>query len=174
MKRFICSTLAVATLAVAAQSGTAQARVFVSGGASIPVSDYKDDAKVGYMAQAGIGFPVGAPGFVVGIGGLYGSNSHDQDGDKTNLAGAAAYINYDFGTTAYVFAGPGYVKRSYKSDTFPDGSGSGLAATGGGGVNISVRGIDAFVEGMYLTGFGDIDGTDAFIASLGATFPVGG
>ncbi|MEQ1857547.1 MAG: hypothetical protein ABL963_13895 [Longimicrobiales bacterium] len=174
MKRFIGSALAIVSLALSAQGVSAQATVFVSGGASIPVSDYADYAKIGYMAQAGISFPVGTAGLLAGVGGLYGSNNHDTDGDKTNLMGAAAFLQYEIGTTAYLFAGPGYVKHSYKSDTFPEGSASGLAAAGGGGINIPLGGLNGYVEGMYLTGFGDIDGTDAFVASFGATFPLGG
>jgi hypothetical protein len=57
----------------------------------------------------------------------------------------------------------------------PEGSGSGLAATAGAGVGIPLGGVTGFVEGQYLTGFGDeIDGTDLFAVSAGVSFPLGG
>jgi hypothetical protein len=65
--------------------------------------------------------------------------------------------------------------HSYKSDTFPEGSGSGLAGAGGAGVNIPLGGVIGFVEADYLTGFGDeVDGTDLFAISVGVAFDVGG
>lgn len=174
MKRFFGSAVAVALVALSAQGASAQATMFLSAGASIPVSDYGDYASVGWMAQGGVAFPVGSPGLAAGVGGLYGSNSHDIAGDRTDLLGAAAFVQYTIGdpasTSGYVFAGPGYVQHSYKSDTSPEGSNSGLAASGGGGVNIPIGGLTGYVEGMYLTGFGDIDGTDVVVASVGISF----
>ncbi|MSR21229.1 MAG: hypothetical protein EXR91_09675 [Gemmatimonadetes bacterium] len=159
---------------LSAQSASAQATMFLSAGAGIPVSDYADYASVGWMAQGGVAFPVGSPGLAVGVGGLYGSNGHDIDGDRTDLLGAAAFVQYTIGdpasTSGYVFGGPGYVKHSFMSDTFPDASASGLAASGGAGVNIPMGGLTGYVEGMYLTGFGDIDGTDIVVASVGISF----
>lgn len=176
MKRFLGGALAMALVALPVSAQT----IFVSAGAGVPVGDYGDYADIGWMAQAGVAFPIGTAGLSAGAGGLYGSNNHSNvDGDKTNLYGGAAFVQYTIGnaesTSGYVFAGPGYVTHSYKSDTFPEGSNSGLALAGGGGVNIPLGGLDAYVEGMYLTGVGDeIDGTDVFVASLGVTFPLGG
>jgi hypothetical protein len=177
MKRFLGGVLAMALVAV--PGGTAAQTVFVSAGAGIPVGDYGDYASVGWMAQGGVAFPIGTAGLSAGVGGLFGSNSHDIDGDKTNLYGGAAFVQYTIGNeeaaSGYVFGGPGYLTHSYKSDTSPEGSGSGLALAGGGGVNFPLGGVDAYAEGMYLTGLGDeIDGTDVFVASLGVTFPIGG
>ena len=173
MKRFFGGALALALVAVPGVA-SAQATMFLSAGASIPVSEFADYAGVGWMAQGGVSFPVGSPGLAVGVGGLYGSNSHDVDGDRTDLLGAAGFVQYTIGdpasTSGYLFAGPGYVQHSYKSDTFPEGSVSGLAASGGGGVNIPIGGLTGYVEGMYLTGFGDIDGTDLVVASVGISF----
>ncbi len=174
MKRVISSVIVTAVVALSAQSVSAQATMFISAGAGVPVSDFADYASVGWMAQVGVSFPVGSPGLAAGVGGLYGSNSHDTDGDRTDLLGGAAFLQYTIGdpasTSGYVFAGPGYVQHSYKSETFPEGSASGLAAAGGGGVNIPIGGLTGYIEGMYLTGFGDIDGTDVVVASVGISF----
>jgi hypothetical protein len=173
MKRFFGGALTVALLA-APGAASAQATMFLSVGAGVPVADYADYASVGWMAQAGVVFPVTAAGLGAGIGGLYGSNSHEVDGDRTDLLGAAAFLQYTIGdpaaTSFYVFGGPGYVQHSYKSETSAEGSSSGLAASGGAGVNIPIGGLTGYLEGMYLTGFGDIDGTDVVVASLGISF----
>ena len=41
-------------------------------------------------------------------------------------------------------------------------------------MNLPLGGTRAFVEGEYLTAFGDIDGTDLFIVSVGVLFELGG
>ena len=65
--------------------------------------------------------------------------------------------------------------HSYKSETFPEGSGSGLAASGGAGVNFPIGGIMGYAETMYLTGIGDeVDGSDVLVGSVGVSFPLGG
>ena len=174
MKRLFSSAMVTALVALSAQSASAQATMFLSAGASIPMSDFADAVSVGWMAQAGVAFPIGSPGLAAGVGGLYGSNGHDIDGDRTDLLGGAAFLQYTIGdpasTSGYVFAGPGYVQSSFKSDTSPEGSVSGLAASGGAGVNIPIGGLTGYVEGMYLTGFGDIDGLDVVVASVGISF----
>ncbi|MGE0159734.1 MAG: hypothetical protein AB7T31_10015 [Gemmatimonadales bacterium] len=158
---------------------SAQASIFVMGGATVPIGDYADYANTGWMAQAGAVFPVGPMGLSVGAGGFYGVNNHTVDGDKTNLYGGLGFLQYTIGDAAafspYVYAGGGFMTHSYKSDTFPEGSGSGLAVTAGAGVNIPLGGATGFAEGEYLTGLGDeVDGTDLFAISAGVSFSVGG
>ena len=180
MKRFLGGAIAVASLALSAQSVSAQAAAFVSGGVTFPTGEYADYASAGWMAQGGVLFPVGAPGLGVGALGFYGSNNHDIDGDKTNLYGGLAVAAYTIGdpaaTSPYVGAGVGLMTHSYKSESAPsfEGSESGLAAGAVAGVNVPLGGVMGFVEAMFLTGFGDVDGTHVFGANVGVQFPLGG
>jgi hypothetical protein len=181
MNRTRSSLLVVALWALLApQTARAQASIFLMGGLSVPTGEYSDYANMGWLAQGGVTFPVGTAGVSLGAGGFYGVNNHeDVDGDKTNLYGGLGFVQYTIGNAAavapYVYAGLGFMTHSYKSDTFPEGSGSGLAGTGGAGVNVPLGGVLGFVEAEYLTGFGDeIDGSDLFILSVGVVFDVGG
>jgi hypothetical protein len=182
MKRMRTAGLVVALSAlIAPATASGQASIFVMGGLTVPTGDYSEYANTGWMAQGGAVFPVGPAGLSLGIDAFYGVNNHEPppDGDKTNLYGGFAFVQYTIGDPAavapYVYAGPGFMTHSYKSDTLPEGSGSGLAATAGAGVGIPLGGVTGFVEGQYLTGFGDeIDGTDLFAVSAGVSFPLGG
>jgi hypothetical protein len=181
MNRMRGAGLVLALWAMAAPAtASAQASIFLMGGLAVPTGDYGEYADAGWLAQGGVTIPVGTAGVSIGAGGFYGVNNHgDIDGDKTNLYGGLGFVQYSIGDAAsvspYVYAGLGFMTHSYKSDTFPEGSGSGLAGTGGAGVNVPLGGVLGFVEGQYLTGFGDeIDGTDLFALSVGVAFNVGG
>lgn len=179
MKRVLSGVVAMAGLVVLAQGASAQANIFVSAGAALPIGDYGDYAGTGWMAQAGVGFPV-ASSVSAGVGGFYGVNNHDTDGDKTNLYGALAYALFTMGEDGsvqpYVFGGPGFMTHSYKSESFPsaEGSESALAAAAGAGVNIPFGSLEGFVEGMVLAGFSDLDETRVIVLSGGLSFPLGG
>ena len=88
MKRLGSALLAgaVAVLVSAAPAGAQY--IFLGGGATLPMGDYKDFAKTGWIATAGVGFDVGSRGLWVEGQGYYGSNKHDDgSGDKTDLLG---------------------------------------------------------------------------------------
>ncbi len=159
---------------------SAQTSIFVMGGMAVPNADYSEYAENGWMAQAGVGVPLGAGAVTLGASGFYGVNNHapPPDGDKTNLYGALGFLQYTIGdpttVSPYVYAGGGFMVHAYKSETFAEDSASGLAATAGTGVNVPLGGILGFVEAEYLTAFGDVDGTDLFVISAGVVFEVGG
>ena len=80
--------------------------IFVGGGGTIPVQDFSDfdgdgagvdGANFGWQGTAGAQVAVGESGLTVGPRVYYGSNSHETDGDKTNLYGGTALVNYGFG-----------------------------------------------------------------------------
>jgi hypothetical protein len=181
MKRmWMASSMLAVALSVVPSSVVAQTAIFVMGGLTVPTGDYGELANAGWMAQAGAMFSV-APAVAVGVGGLYGMNSHESppDGDKTNLYGGLGIVQYTFvgaAVTPYVYGGAGFITHSYKSEAFPaaEGSSSGLAATAGAGLDLPLGGQTGFVEAEYLTGFGDVDGTDLFVVSAGVAFAVGG
>jgi hypothetical protein len=68
------------------------------------------------------------------------------------------------------------MKHSYKSESAPaiEGSASGLTAGAGAGLGFPMGGVVGLVQGYFLTGFGDIDGTQFFGIDLGVGIPLGG
>ena len=182
MKRSHTALLVTSLWAHAAPiDASAQAMIGVGGGVTFPAGDYADSANPGWLAAAGVSFPVGDVPVSIGANGFYGSNDHEApDGDRTNLYGALAGVSYAFGDPGRVspFVGglAGFMNHSYKSESQPglEGSQSGLAGGAFAGVGFPLGGIGSFVQAYWLTGFGDIDSTQLFGAMAGAQFPLGG
>jgi hypothetical protein len=182
MKRLVTAALALAFVGMTAPGqASAQISIGVGGGASFPTGDYGDYANTGWIGSVGITVPVGTAGLGVGATGFYGSNNHsDVDGDKTNLLGGVAGLSYGFETsgslTPYILGAVGFLRHSYKSDSFPDleDSVSGMAFGGGVGVRFPLGSISGRLQGTYLQGTGDVDGTKFFAVGAGVSFPIGG
>jgi opacity protein-like surface antigen len=154
MRRFasLAVVLLLATSSLAAQS------VWFGGGVSIPTGDYGNYAKTGWMATAGIGFPVGqTKALSIGVEGLFGSNTHsDVTGDKTTLYGALVGPTYHIGNLEkphlYVFASGGFLVHKYSSDQFPsdEGSDTKFAYEFGAGLDIPLEKIGLWADVRYL------------------------
>ncbi len=172
------ASLAVLLFLVAA-SAEAQ-NIWVGGGPTFPTGDYGDYAKTGWMASAGIGFGLGeAKKLAVQFEGLYGSNSHnDVEGDKTNLYGGMANLNYRFGDPSklglYVYGGAGLLVHDYKTDTYPDeaGSDSKFAYRFGAGLDIPLGGIGLWIDARYLRR-AESYATALFPVMAGISIPIG-
>jgi hypothetical protein len=182
MKRAVTAVLVTSLWVLAAPANaSAQAMIGVGGGVTFPTGDYADYANTGWLAAAGVAFPVGDVPVSISAHGFYGSNNHEApDGDKTNLYGALAGVSYAFGdpegVSPFVGGLAGFMHHSYKSESQPslEGSESGLAGGAFAGVGFPLGGIGGFVEAYWLTGFGDIDSTQLFGAMAGVQFPLGG
>jgi len=179
MRRLLLPSLVAALTLTLSGDLSAQASVFLGGGLTIPTGEYSDYAKTGWNGFGGVLFAVGEAGLAVGAEGFFGSNSHDYEGDKTNLYGGMGLVSYsiDTGSSAapFVFGGVGYMTHSYKSDDFPDdeGSASGLAAGFGGGVSFPLGGVNGILAGSFVSGFGDIDGTHLVGINAAVQIPFG-
>ncbi|MFC1661324.1 hypothetical protein ACFL3S_07735 [Gemmatimonadota bacterium] len=172
-----CAGLFVALLAFLAFSPihvSAQSLYF-GGGATIPTSDYGDYADTGLMAVAGIDFPVGPEGLSVFGEGFFGQNGHsDIDGDKTLPFGAMGglLLNLAPGADAgvYVFGQAGIMVHKYSSDEYDGDSESAFGYGGGAGYGFPLGGIDAWVEGRYMSASFDSElggsATTAFIGIM--------
>jgi hypothetical protein len=156
--------------------------VFLGGGATIPTGDYGDYADVGWMAEAGISFPMNEEGVYLFGDGLYGSNSHsDHEGDKTNLLGILGGVELDLSEEGsagvFLFAEAGILRHTYKSDEFPDeeGTDTGFAFGAGAGYGFPLgETLNGWVLGRYLQGQFD-GGNTAFVGLMaGVSFAVGG
>ena len=180
-----CAVFGVALLALLSLTFPNQASaqsVWVGGGATLPVSDYGGYASTGWMGVGGVSFPIGQEKLSLFGEGFYGQNSHEIDGDKTNLYGAHGGVMIDLapegGAGIYLFGQVGFMVHKYTSDDFPefDESDTGLAFGGGGGYSFPVGSFTGWVEGRYLQGqFDGEDGNTAFAGVMaGVSFPLGG
>ncbi len=156
MKRSTGLVLVGAVCALGLASSASAQWVFLGGGLTIPMADFKDDAKAGWVATGGVGYDLSANVFIAGEA-WYGSNKHKgTSGDKTNLLGATGVIGYNFSPASkaspYVLAGAGMLQHKYVPATGTSESETKLAVTGAAGVVIGMSDkIRLFIEGRGLT-----------------------
>jgi len=177
MNRFVAGALAGLMVgSLGATTGSAQPSIYVGGGPSIPIGEYGDFAKTGWLAVAGLVVPVGPKGRSIGGELMYGSNKHDDtSGDKTNLPGAFGFLQYRAGDPSragvYFFGQAGVLNHQYK----PGGTGLsdenewGFSVGGGAGVDVPVGGVTIFVEGRVMTR----SGTNFIPLMAGIGIPIG-
>ncbi|HYV95903.1 MAG TPA: outer membrane beta-barrel protein [Gemmatimonadaceae bacterium] len=117
MKR-IAAVVGAAALVFSASSASAQKGtlfVVATGGATIPIGDFKDSgAKTGWMANGGLGYDITNNLFLAAVY-RYGSNSNDAGGDALKLSGFEGSVGYSFGAEGakmhpYLRAGIGQLK----------------------------------------------------------------
>ncbi|MFH1763927.1 MAG: hypothetical protein ABIF09_07025 [Gemmatimonadota bacterium] len=183
-----CVVLGIALLAVLSITLPNQASaqgVFLGAGVTVPTGDYKDfgdgdGAKTGYMAVGGVSFPIAGESLSIFGEGFYGQNSHEYEGDKTNLYGAMGGVMIDLAPEGeaglYFFGQAGMLVHKYSSDDFSEfeDSETGLAFGGGAGYSIPLGGMFGWVEGRYMQGQFDDGNTSFFGVFAGISFPVGG
>ena len=189
-----CVVLCVAALAVLSFTLPSQISaqgVFLGVGGTIPTGDYKDfgfgedGAKTGWMAEAGFSIPLGENGLYAFVDGLYGSNKHEHEGDKTNLLGGFGGIEMVFHEEGeagpFIFGEVGFLSHAYKSDNHPEDEDttSGLAFGGGAGYSIPLGGMNGWVLGRYIQGQLSDDetgegNTTFFGVMVGVSIPLGG
>lgn len=165
MKRLVTALLTVVVLLGSVPSVQAQAKsAFFFGGAGVtlPMGDYGDYAKTGWMASAGLGYNLTSNVFI-GAEGMYGSNKHsDVVGDKTDLVGGGGFIGYSFGKEGskmmpYVIGGVGILNHKFKGANGFSESESKAMFHGGAGLFFPMGTAGLYVEARYVkrgdTGF---------------------
>ncbi len=146
----ICAVVGLLGLAATSNPLSAQF-VFLGGGATLPVSDFGDNAGTGFTIEGGFGHPVGDTDLSVFAEGFFGRNTHsDVEGEKTSPHGLMAGMIYSFpradsDSTFYVFGQLGILWILFSSDVFEESTNSGLGLGAGAGY--------AFPLGSLLTGF---------------------
>jgi hypothetical protein len=182
-----CALLSVVLLAGISFLLPAQASaqgVFLGAGATFPTADYADfgdgdGAKTGYMLIGGVSYPIIADDLSVFGEGFFGANSHEYEGDKTNLYGAMGGLLYDFADEGsaglYTFAQLGLMVHSYKSDDFAEfeDSDAGFGLGFGAGFGFPLGSISGFVEGRYMLGVYDQQNTSFWGLNGGISIPFG-
>ena len=182
-KGSICVAVLVTVVHFCATSeARAQATAFVGGAATVPVSDFGDEKKnrPGWMGFGGVLFAAGEGGLAVGGEGFYGSNNHQNPGDKTDLYGGLALIAYSSqdpnALAATLFGGAGILVNSFKSASAPDLDAwqSAFAASVGLGVDFPLGGVGLSLAAKYIQDFGKTDTTKLLAIRAVVMIPLGG
>lgn len=181
MMRFGLTT-AAALLLLTPSPSQAQANpfIFIGGGITIPMGDFGDLAKSGWMATGGFGVSVGTGKLAIGGEGYYGRNSHDGPSeDATNLIGGAAWLAYRLGqpgrVAPYVIGSAGFLAADFDPEDPADdvNTDTEFAWSGGAGVDIPLSGsVSLYIEGRYMAR-GDVRFIPIF-AGLSFSFGGGG
>jgi opacity protein-like surface antigen len=145
--------LAVAALALGAGRLGAQTRITIGGGLLMPMGTYKDNDKMGFIGQAGIGMPVGPIG--IRIEGDYGQSSHKNNvGGNTKIIGGMAAAVYHFKSPStvkpYVLGGLGMYNVKVDVTGFGSASETKLAFGGGAGLELKMTGASLYLEAKYM------------------------
>lgn len=174
MKR-IATAVAVAGMMVfsAASASAQKGQLFVygTGGALLPMGDFGDGAKTGWIAGAGLGYDITNHLFLTG-GYRLSSNKLKAIDDNIKLSGFDGGLGYTFGgPTAKIFP---YVRGSIVMVKAKVGDGeAGDSDTGFAGAfglyKPSGKG-GFFVEGQYNTISGDVSDTNFLTLGIGFTY----
>lgn len=185
MKRFAgLSAVAVILAMLIPTTVSAQGSVFLGGGVTVPMSDYKEYAKTGWLGAGGLVWNLGDQGAFIWGEGFYGSNKHKapDDDEKTNVYGADLGIGYRFGdadrTGVYVAGLAGLLVHQYKPATGSSSSDSGFLYGGALGVDVPAGGLNVWFEGRVMISpikdEGETSNTAFFGIVAGVSFPIGG
>ncbi|HKV70220.1 MAG TPA: outer membrane beta-barrel protein [Gemmatimonadales bacterium] len=152
MKRTIRWIVGLA-LVLGAGSLGAQTRISLGGGLLMPMGTYSDNDKMGFIGQAGVGFPVGPVG--IRVEGDYGQTSHKNGvGGNTKVIGGMASVVYHFKTPAgvkpYVLGGLGMYNVKVDVTGFGSASETKIAFGGGAGLELKMTGASLYLEARYM------------------------
>ena len=156
IRRMLAASTAMLFAFVAIPQVVQAQSVYVLAGAAIPSGDYGDFFKTGWLAAAGVTFPIGEAGLWAGAEGLYGQNSFDSS-ESSDFKGKPysimAILGYDIQTEGkinpYVWGGAGLMglKQTSGGESISE---SGFGWQFGAGLALETEGrVSPFVEGRY-------------------------
>ena len=189
MKALLKGTAALALgMLLSAPAVRAQGAEFsLGGGATVPLSDYGDQAKTGWNGMAGISFVPGSFPLGIQIDGMYQRLKFDDAifaGDQSSqIIQGTANLVYKFKTSEessfrpYLIGGVGVYNFKAVGGDDVSGFGEGDTSTdfglnGGVGFDIKTSGIGLFVEGRFHNVFRDA--TDRQFIPITAGVRLGG
>lgn len=128
-------------------------RIMVGGGLLMPMGDYKTADKMGFIGQAGIGFPVGPVG--IRIEADYGQTSHKAPSDgTTKIIGGMGAVVYHFNTPAgvkpYVLGGVGMYNLKYDFTGVGSSSQTKFGFGAGAGLEMKMTAMSLYLEAKYM------------------------
>ena len=143
------AAMMVGAVAVLATAVPARAQyVFAGGGFNVPVSDFKDHNKTGWIITGGVGADIGDKGLWIEAEGWYGSNkaktSLDSKVDLWSALGAVGYnLMNDKKVSPYLLGGAGVLGVKDGDTKF--------AYTGAAGLTfVASPSLHLFIEGRWL------------------------
>lgn len=159
--------LALAALSVTAEAQGPSTWVFAGGGATIPIGDYGDYAKTGFIADVGLGRTFGSGRVFAFADVFYGKNNHETADESTSLIGGGGNIGISSTASSarpYAYVGLGMQNHKFN----PAGGGDGGSETkpyGRGAVGVSLgSGKTTFwIEAGLIQGFGGDDGNTGYL-----------
>lgn len=167
--RVLGAVLVAATIIGAEASAQGSKYLYLGGGATIPMGDYKEFAKTGWMGSIGLGTSLGSGNMFAFVDGFYGKNSHEGVADEsTTLLGGGVNLGIRTSgvTHLYGYAGAGMQNHKYNpavgegaSETKPYGRAAVGVGTGSGRVSF-------WAELGVLQGFGGDGGNTAYLPIL--------
>ena len=142
--------LVVMALVLGAGRLSAQ-RIMVGGGLLMPMGDYKNVDKTGFLGQAGVGFPAGPIG--IRIEGDYGQTSHKSPtSGNTKIIGGMGAAVYHFktpaGVTPYVLGGVGMYNVKVTGSVAA--SETKFAFGVGAGLEMKMTAMSLYLEAKYM------------------------
>jgi len=154
----LCVGAALVAFAPAPASAQLGKSLFIGGGLTMPMGDYNDYAKPGWMGMAGISLSQPESPVWFGVEGYYGHNAHDDmDGGSTNLYGGNAFLGYDFGDGSkpypYLYGTGGLLVHAYsapESDTYDYPNENKFAVGGGAGLAVPTSSGQFWVEAKII------------------------
>ena len=185
MKRFTFITFVIALALSSPAHSSAQTSIFVGGAATFPVGSLTSSgpfvgANTGWQGTVGAQFAIGESGLTLGPRVYYGSNKYETGGDKSNLFGGTALLNYGFGdplsVNPFLWGEVGVLSYAFKSDSDPSAEATSTAGTvaGGAGIGFPLGGVSGFVAAGYNSHLGGDVETTFFGVFAGLSFAVGG
>jgi opacity protein-like surface antigen len=165
MKRTVVVMVLLGLLSVAGSQLSAQAYRFgIGGGVLLPMSDYKDVDKAGWVAGADATYWLTGMAVGIRVEGSYSQTTHKDilgvavDGNSKILGGMADVV-YAFGTSAsqvrpYILGGIGVFNVKVTSPSFAvDTSETKVGFGGGAGLalKLGTSGARVFVEGKFMS-----------------------
>lgn len=183
MKRFL-GVVAGITLVTAVAGTSAQAQMVdnarpvsigLAGGISLPMGDFGDFFKSGYIISGSVGFRPAAVPF--GIRGELGYQSHDADGaDATwSILSGTANAVFHLGTGAsgvapYFIGGVGAYRSTFDMDGFDSESEIDFGFNAGAGLDFALSGFNTFLEARYHHVLTEGDATTFIPITFGIRF----
>ena len=120
------------------------------------MGDFKEFAKTGWMASAGVIYTMPTGVFVFGEF-FYGENKHEALGEKTNPYGGMANLGYRFGDQTkpglYIYGGAGVLVHKFSGGSMIQSvSDTQFAYDAAAGVDIPLGGVTLWIEARYMGG----------------------
>jgi hypothetical protein len=179
MRIRVTLVLAILLLALApvllAQDGI---RLGLSGGVILPMRDYADVAKMGWLGNANLTyFPAASTSLGLRLDGLYGRSDVSFIAGTHEYLGGTANLVFQFGSRStpnrfYVFGGGGYMRTRTSGPNFGTLAETSPAINAGAGFSLGGRGFAFFTEARYINIY--TDGLKPQFLPVTAGFSFGG